>query len=109
MSQAPNGAPPPPPPPNAEYLSQLRSLNISVSEWINKHVKENPYVDLTPIFKDYEDHLKSIDGRFPSQDPPSQTVSEAEATSGTDVRTASDSSGEEEEEGETENATGEER
>ena len=28
------------------------------------HVKENPYVDLTPIFRDYEKHLQELDRRF---------------------------------------------
>ena len=29
-----------------------------------RHVKENPYVDLTPIFRDYEKHLQELDHRF---------------------------------------------
>ena len=45
----------------SEYLSQLQALNESVTEWISSHVKKNPHVDLTPIFKDYEKHLTSID------------------------------------------------
>ena len=48
-------------PPNDEYLKQLCSLNTSVTQWISEHVDKNPYVDLTPIFKDYETHLSNID------------------------------------------------
>ena len=33
------------------FLSELRNLNTSVNDWIAKHVRENPYVDLTPIFR----------------------------------------------------------
>ena len=33
------------------FLSELRNLNTSVNDWISKHVRENPYVDLTPIFR----------------------------------------------------------
>ena len=57
--------PPPPPPPSTtdndeEYLQQLRLLNQSVRDWIDKHVKENPFIDLTPIFRDYDTHLKTL-------------------------------------------------
>ena len=48
---------------DSKYLEQLRSLNVSVSEWIAKHVQDNPFVDLTPIFRDYETHLKNIDNK----------------------------------------------
>ena len=48
---------------NAEddYLHQLECLNTSVAEWISQHVQRNPLVDLTPIFRDYEAYLKSLD------------------------------------------------
>ena len=45
----------------SEYLKQLQALNVGVSKWISSHVEKNPHVDLTPIFKDYEKHLKAID------------------------------------------------
>ena len=51
----------PPPKQSTPYLVQLKSLNESVSEWIGKHVKTNPYVDLTPIFNDYTTHLAAIE------------------------------------------------
>jgi hypothetical protein len=34
---------------------------VGVSKWISSHVEKNPHVDLTPIFHDYEKHLKAID------------------------------------------------
>ena len=46
---------------SSEYWKQLQSLNIGVSKWISSHVEKNPHVDLTPIFRDYEKHLKTID------------------------------------------------
>ena len=46
---------------NVEYLQQLQALNIGVSKWISGHVEKNPHVDLTPIFRDYEKHLRTID------------------------------------------------
>ena len=46
---------------SSEYLKQLQALNVGVSKWISSHVEKNPHVDLTPIFKDYEKHLKAID------------------------------------------------
>ena len=49
------------PPRSNEYMQQLASLNTSVSQWIRKHVDTNPYVDLTPIFRDYQTHLRNID------------------------------------------------
>ena len=47
--------------PPTSYLDLLRALNVGVSKWISNHVEKNPYVDLTPIFRDYEKHLETID------------------------------------------------
>lgn len=52
----------------SKYLHQLKSLNEGVLNWIKKHVGENPYCDLTPIFKDYTSHLDSIEKKFPLKD-----------------------------------------
>lgn len=66
-------APPPPPPKfvttepasnkneDARYLEQLSALNTSFCAWITKHVADNSFVDLTPVFKDYENHLAAIE------------------------------------------------
>ncbi|XP_067855865.1 nuclear pore complex protein Nup50 [Heptranchias perlo] len=47
-----------------EYNKQLAALNCSVRDWITKHVNENPLCDLTPIFRDYEKHLTSIEQKY---------------------------------------------
>ncbi|GAB6027140.1 Nuclear pore complex protein Nup50 [Chamberlinius hualienensis] len=44
-----------------EYLQQLRKLNEDFVAWIKSHFDKNPYLDLTPVFKDYTDHLKLIE------------------------------------------------
>uniref|UniRef100_A0A8C5IYM5 Nuclear pore complex protein Nup50 n=1 Tax=Junco hyemalis TaxID=40217 RepID=A0A8C5IYM5_JUNHY len=43
------------------YHKQLAALNCSVRDWIVKHVNSNPLCDLTPIFRDYERYLASIE------------------------------------------------
>ncbi|KAL1767517.1 nuclear pore complex protein Nup50 [Sigmodon hispidus] len=43
------------------YHKQLAGLNCSVRDWIVKHVNTNPLCDLTPIFKDYEKYLATIE------------------------------------------------
>ncbi|KAH9502716.1 Nuclear pore complex protein Nup50 [Bulinus truncatus] len=45
---------------DSSYLNFLKSLNESVLAWIKQHVDNNPYIILTPIFKDYENYLKSV-------------------------------------------------
>ncbi|XP_056280825.1 nuclear pore complex protein Nup50 [Pseudoliparis swirei] len=47
-----------------EYSRQLTALNCSVRDWITKHVNGNPLCDLNPIFRDYEQHLASIERRY---------------------------------------------
>ena len=42
------------------YLHHLRSLNMCLVEWINQHVHQNPFVDLSPVFHDYSQHLASL-------------------------------------------------
>ncbi|XP_028409477.1 nuclear pore complex protein Nup50-like [Dendronephthya gigantea] len=51
---------------NSAYMTQLKRLNQEVCEWIKKHINENPYVDLTPVFKDYEKHLGNLEKKFPA-------------------------------------------
>ena len=46
---------------SSKYMEKLRELNLSVSAWISKNVKGNPYVDLTPIFNDYKGYWNSIE------------------------------------------------
>ncbi|XP_060926078.1 nuclear pore complex protein Nup50 [Limanda limanda] len=49
---------------NKEYSRQLTALNCSVRDWITKHVNDNPLCDLNPIFRDYEQHLASIERQY---------------------------------------------
>jgi len=53
-------------PGNEKYLSHLKALNIQMTDWIKKHVDQNPLVILTPVFKDYEKHLKNIGEKYGS-------------------------------------------
>lgn len=77
-----------PPAEKSAYLTNLKNLNTSVLEWIQKHVKENPYIDLTPVFKDYQKHIQDIEEKF---DPESSVsagegqVSDSEGSQSTDV------------------------
>jgi len=50
-----------------KYLSQLKSLNDSVSKWIREHVEKNAYCILSPVFKDYEKHLAIIEKLNPDK------------------------------------------
>ena len=43
-----------------DYFVRLASLNVSVLKWIEQHVEENSCVMLTPVFADYEKHLKAL-------------------------------------------------
>ncbi|XP_040295076.1 nuclear pore complex protein Nup50 isoform X2 [Bufo bufo] len=49
---------------SSDYNKQLASLNCSVRDWIVKHVNANPLCDLTPIFKDYDKHLSTIEQKY---------------------------------------------
>ncbi|XP_077994250.1 nuclear pore complex protein Nup50-like [Glandiceps talaboti] len=59
---------------SSQYCKRLRNLNESVSSWIQKHVKDNPLCDLSPVFRDYEKHLKELEEKF----PPTSSESEGE-------------------------------
>jgi len=48
----------------AKYYKQLSSLNVSVLNWIKQHVEKNPCIDLSPVFRDYESHLKDIETKY---------------------------------------------
>jgi len=50
-----------------EYLANLKALNIQATNWIKTHVDENPLVDLTPVFKDYEKHINGLRTKFKVQ------------------------------------------
>ena len=76
------------------YLTNLKSLNTSVLEWIQKHIKENPYVDLTPVFKDYQKHIQGIEEKFGSESTASEgesLVTDSECSQTTELSAASQS------------------
>lgn len=43
-----------------EYLTNIKTLNGCLIDWIQQCVKKNPSCVLTPIFKDYEKHFDSL-------------------------------------------------
>ncbi|XP_022901529.2 nuclear pore complex protein Nup50 [Onthophagus taurus] len=45
---------------DGEFLAKIKALNESVSNWIKSKVDQNPYVDLKPVFKDYEKHFNDL-------------------------------------------------
>ncbi|VDD74002.1 unnamed protein product [Mesocestoides corti] len=61
------------------YLSKLAILNKEVSAWISKHVSEDPYCILTPIFNDYAKHLASIESST-NTSPPSEPDAQSNTT-----------------------------
>lgn len=44
-----------------EYYAKLKGLNESVSQWISKHVTENPLINLQPVFKDYNNYMEELE------------------------------------------------
>ncbi|XP_039397472.1 nuclear pore complex protein Nup50 isoform X1 [Mauremys reevesii] len=64
------------------YHKQLAALNCSVRDWIVKHVNTNPLCDLTPIFRDYEKYLASIEQHHGSSSD-SGSENESNKTTGT--------------------------
>jgi nuclear pore complex protein Nup50 len=74
------------------YLKSIEALNHGVCAWIQKHVDQNPFVDLTPVFNDYRKHMNDLESKVsPCKDspgvkplssvtPPSSFVSKAESS-----------------------------
>ena len=56
-----------------QYLAHLKALNLQVTEWIKRHVEENPLVILSPVFQDYEKHLKEISDKYPPKSSSKQS------------------------------------
>ena len=65
---------------SSSYKDNLKALNESVAAWIQKHIAVNPYVDLTPIFNDYKEHMKNIDLKFSSSTKEMENSSSASET-----------------------------
>ena len=43
-----------------EFLSHLSALNKQFFNWIDQHLKQNPYVLISPCIRDYEKHLAKL-------------------------------------------------
>ena len=70
-------------PSSSSYQDNIKALNESVAAWIQKHISLNPYVDLTPIFNDYKEHMKNIDLKFSSSTNKTDACSTASPVTGT--------------------------
>ncbi len=54
---------------NDDYLASLQALNEGVLSWISEHLKNDPHVDLSPVFDDYRKHMTDLDRRFLTTTP----------------------------------------
>ena len=54
-------------------------VSVQVLEWVKTHVGRNPHIYLTPVFKDYENHLADLKSKHNIDKQPT-TVSSASAT-----------------------------
>ncbi|KAF5396754.1 Nuclear pore complex protein Nup50 [Paragonimus heterotremus] len=64
----------------ANYLKQLQTLNQNLLEWIEKHIKADPLCILSPIFQDYEKHLKLLHEKYPQHSLPSTAAINTDTT-----------------------------
>ena len=64
-------------------------MNVQVSAWIKTHVEKNPYVFLSPVFKDYEKHIKDIEEKFKNTSTQKSGTTTESATKEKDVPAAS--------------------
>lgn len=64
------------------YYSKLKGLNESVSKWIKQHVDANPFINLQPIFRDYERYFKELEsGKTAVEIKTTETKKKEEAVS----------------------------
>ena len=49
---------------NKTYLSNLKALNEGVSKWVQKHLDQNIYINLIPVFEDYKKHFKQLEEKY---------------------------------------------
>lgn len=50
-----------------QFCKSLKALNDGVLKWIEKHVAENPFIDLTPVFNDYCNHIKKLETKYKTE------------------------------------------
>ncbi|XP_029651217.1 nuclear pore complex protein Nup50 [Octopus sinensis] len=74
---------------------QLKKLNKSVLQWMQQHVAKDPYCILTPIFKDYEKYLKTIQDECKAKSDTKDTGSIPEAITEQETNLDSEKSKEE--------------
>ncbi|XP_015752517.1 PREDICTED: nuclear pore complex protein Nup50-like [Acropora digitifera] len=80
-------------PSSVSYQDNIKALNESVLAWIQKHINLNPYVDLSPIFNDYKEHMKEIDLKFSASTSVTEaTLNDTSTTVSTSQPTAKDTS-----------------
>ena len=80
-------------PSSVSYQDNIKALNESVLAWIQKHINLNPYVDLSPIFNDYKEHMKEIDLKFSASTSVTEaTLNDTPTTVSTSQPTAKDTS-----------------
>lgn len=72
------------------YFSRLKGLNSSVASWIKRHVDENPFVNLKPVFQDYERYFDELELKKKSGQL-DKTDSKASTTLANDLSIASTS------------------
>lgn len=70
---------------STEYYTKLKELNISVANWIKKHVDQSPVCILTPIFKDYEKFLKELEAL---KDKKTETLNQKQKSNETETPTS---------------------
>ena len=63
-------------------MAHLKALNVQVTDWIRRHIDENPLVILSPVFTDYEQYLKEITEKFPPSQASGGTTTTAAAAAG---------------------------
>lgn len=45
---------------DVEFLGKLKSLNECLLRWLKQHMESSPYCDFTPVFADYQRHLREL-------------------------------------------------
>jgi len=65
------------------YIQKLKCLNESLLRWIDQHVRSNACCILTPVFRDYDRHVDSLNKTFNvTPDRWSTTTSQTASTGG---------------------------
>uniref|UniRef100_A0A6M2DFM7 Putative nuclear pore complex component n=1 Tax=Xenopsylla cheopis TaxID=163159 RepID=A0A6M2DFM7_XENCH len=73
---------------DSKFFAEIRSLNESVTRWIKEHVDKDPFCLLTPIFNDYENHLKTIQESYEERTESKDVTSSESSAESTPERTS---------------------